>query len=338
MKYKHLRIYTILGIVIIMVAIYILTHRRLVSSEPITKTGFALDTFISITIYDKSDEALLDEAMELCENYDKVFSAHREDSELYSVNHRNSSRIKVSRELADIINKGLEYGELSGGAFDISIEPVKELWDFKAENAKLPDAKLLEEALADVDYTSVRVDGEYIEFDNSGTKLDFGAIAKGYIADRIKETLIKSGVKSAIINLGGNVLCIGHKPSGEDFIIGIQDPDEARNSTVGVVHIDDMSVVSSGIYERFIDVEGVRYHHILNPDTGYPYDNGIAGVSIVSKESVVGDALSTACLSLGAKEGMKLIDSTDGVYGYIILKDGTVLSSENAEELSGNTD
>ena len=163
--------------------------------------------------------------------------------------------------------------------------------------------------------------------------IDAGAIAKGYIADRIKDYLLAHGVESAIINLGGNVLCIGEKPDGTPFKIGLQKPFEGRNEIISNLSINDMSVVSSGVYERHFVVDGENYHHLLNPATGYPYDNGLIAVTIVSPRSVDGDALSTTCFSLGLEKGLELINSMDGIYGYFITDDYEIHYSDGAQKL-----
>ena len=151
-------------------------------------------------------------------------------------------------------------------------------------------------------------------------QFDVGAIAKGYIADRLKDFLVKKGVNSAIINLGGNVLCIGSKPDGTPFKVGIQKPFADRNETEAVMDIAGKSVVSSGIYERCFKQGGKLYHHILNPQTGYPYDNGLISVTIISDQSVDGDALSTTCFALGLKDGLKFAEKK-GVQAVFITED-----------------
>ena len=191
----------------------------------------------------------------------------------------------------------------------------------------------MQEAVKKVDYNTVSLSGNTVTFSDPDTRIDLGAIAKGYIADRIKDYLLSEGIKSAIINLGGNVLCVGKKPNGEDFNIGLQMPFASMEETIGVVNGSDISVVTSGVYERYIEVDGKEYHHILDPNTGYPYDNKILGVSIVSRYSVDGDALSTSCFALGVDKGTELLDSIEGVYGYFILDDLSVVPSSNAPAL-----
>lgn len=162
--------------------------------------------------------------------------------------------------------------------------------------------------------------------------LDLGAIAKGYIADKMKEFLVSKGVKSATINLGGNVLCIGKKTDNTPFRIGIQKPFADRSETIAILDIEDKSVVSSGIYERYFEKDGTFYHHILNPDTGYPYDNHLVSVTIISDQSMDGDGLSTSCFALGLEKGMELINSLPDVHAVFITDDYQLHYSDHFQE------
>ena len=306
--------------------------RQSPQQEPITATAFKLNTVVTITIYDSQDQDILDGAMALCDEYERIFSRTLEESELYQLNAgslQNENGVSpLSEPLADLISQGLYYSGLSGGAFDISIAPVSSLWDFTSGEAVLPDEQELSNALALVDYSQIFLADNSLSFGMEGMQLDLGAIAKGYIADRLKDYLEDQGVESAIIDLGGNILCIGERPGGEPFRIGIQRPFADRSETAAIVEIDDKSVVSSGIYERYFEKEGTLYHHILNPDTGYPYENGLVSVTIISDDSVDGDGLSTSCFALGLEKGMELIDSLPDVYAVFITEDGELHFSE----------
>ena len=300
------------------------------SREPISATEIKLNTVVTVTIYDSQDRDLLTKCMNLCDKYEKVFSRTSADSELYKLNHRKLTPVEgtedtyqVSDDLAELISEGLDYSELSKGAFDIAIEPLTSLWDFTAEDPQVPEDSLIQAALPKCDYHNISVDKDKneITLKTDDTAIELGAIAKGYIADRLKDYLISQNVKSAIINLGGNVLCIGGKPDNSAFKIGIQKPFADRSETIAVMDIRDKSVVSSGIYERCFEQDGTLYHHLLNPKTGYPYDNGLIAVTIISDQSVDGDALSTTCFALGLEDGMKLAESLDDVQAFFVTSD-----------------
>lgn len=242
--------------------------------------------------------------------------------------------IKVSELISDITQKGLSYSELTKGAFDITIEPVSSLWNFSSDKPKVPQKDKIASALRYINYKKVKIDGMKLTFMQPGMGLDFGGIAKGFIADRLKVFLTDNGVTSGMINLGGNILCIGKKTDGKPFNIGIQQPFADRNETIAAVHSDDTSIVSSGIYERYFKTKsGKLYHHILNPKTGYSYNNGLIAVTIVSDKSVDGDGLSTSCFALGLKKGMKLINETENVEAVFITADEKLHYSENFEKL-----
>ena len=300
------------------------------SREPISATAIKLNTAVTVTIYDSNDKNLLTECMNLCDKYEKVFSRTASDSELYQLNHRELAPVEgtentyqVSDDLAELVSEGLDYSELSKGAFDIAIEPLTSLWDFTAKDPQVPEDSLIQAALPKCDYHNISVDKDKneITLKTDDTAIELGAIAKGYIADRLKDYLVSQNVKSAIINLGGNVLCIGEKPDNSAFKIGIQKPFADRSETIAVMDIKDKSVVSSGIYERCFEQNGTLYHHLLNPETGYPYDNGLIAVTIISDKSVDGDALSTTCFALGLEDGMKLAESLDDVQAFFVTSD-----------------
>ena len=303
------------------------------NSDPIQRTDFLLNTFVDIKIYDSDDTTILDDAMAICKDYESRFSRTIETSEIYELNHRTPDQqtFELSDDTAELLENALHYCELSDGAFDITIEPVSSLWDFTSGEAVIPDESAISSAVQHVGYENLVLDGNTLTFLSPDTTLDLGAIAKGYIADQIKEHLEESGVKSAIINLGGNVLCVGAKPNGSPFKIGLQKPFAEASETFATVSIDDMSVVTSGVYERHFEVDGKNYHHILDPETGYPYDNGLISVTILSESSVDGDGLSTTCFSLGLEKGLELVNALDGVYACFIDENYNIYYSDGME-------
>ena len=310
--------------------------------EPISISSIKLNTAVQITIYDSQDKSLLDDCLALCDKYELIFSRTDEESELYKLNHRISDSAvsnqttetqptpyqingttntwHISEDLAALLSEGLSITKESDGAFDIAIAPLTSLWDFTAEDPKVPDDADIQNALPLCSSDGVTINGQDIILPSDDIQFDVGAIAKGYIADRLKDFLVKKGVNSAIINLGGNVLCIDSKPDGTPFKVGIQKPFADRNETEAVMDITGKSVVSSGIYERCFKQNGKLYHHILNPKTGYPYDNGLISVTIISDQSVDGDALSTTCFALGLDEGLKFAEKK-GVQAVFITED-----------------
>lgn len=291
------------------------------SSEPITKSGFYFDTIITITLYGTTDESLLDDCFSIADTYEHLFSATLSDSEISQINQAGGAPVTVSDETLSLLEKGLEYCERSNGGFDITIGKLSSLWDFSENGSALPDTNAIAAAISTIDYRNILISENEVSLKNPEASIDLGAIAKGYIADRMKEYLNEQGVTEGMINLGGNVLCIGPKQDGSNYRIGIQMPFEDQGAVAAVVEVKDQTVVSSGVYERYIIVDDKLYHHILNPATGYPYENGLLGVSIICQDSVDGDGLSTTCFSLGLEDGMKLIESLPDTEAVFITED-----------------
>lgn len=301
-----------------------------ISTKPLSYTGTALDTVISIQIYDSSDEELIDHCVEICETYEAKLSRTIETSEIALINSAKGAPVEVSPETIKVIEKGIYYGDLSNGAFDITIGSVTELWDFKAENPTPPSAEAITAAANHVNYNNVYITGDTtVRIMDPDAKIDLGAIAKGYIADRIKEYLESEGVKHALINLGGNVLAIGNKLDGSDFNIGIQTPFDPEAGPITSVKIDDKSIVTSGTYQRYYEYDNKLYHHIIDPATGNPCNNGLTSVTIITDSSLTADALSTTCFVLGPEKGMKLINQLENVDAIFINEDNEVIYSRN---------
>jgi thiamine biosynthesis lipoprotein len=299
-------------------------------NDYIEQSDFLLNTIVTIRLYDNQDQKLLSECFDRIRQYEKIFSRTDEASELYQLNQKCAQgaeasgeelTCKVSAPLSDLLSYGLYYSHLSDGFFDITIAPLTRIWNFNTASPVPPEDEAVHAALKRINYRAVALKGDQLTLTRQGIEFDLGAIAKGYIADRIRDYLIEQGVKSAIINLGGNVLCIGKKPDHTPFRVGIQKPFADRNETAAVMEIENSSVVSSGIYERFFDQNGTTYHHILNPKTGYPYQNGLISVTIISEKSVDGDGLSTSCFALGLEKGLKLIESLPNTYAVFITED-----------------
>ena len=265
--------------------------------------GFYLDTVITITGY--ADKATLENAVALCGEYEKVFSRTVEGSDVWRINHGEGSPVRVCGDTADI-----------------TIAPASDLWDFKSEQPKIPDMDQLERAAKLVDYTKLKLEGDVVTMP-AGMAIDLGAVAKGYIADKAAEYLKEKGVTRAILNLGGNVVALGSKPDGREWSIGIQDPEKENGKSGYSVMVADKSVVTSGIYQRGFDKDGVRYHHILDRATGWPVQNGLASVTIIADSSAMADAMSTACFALGRDMGMSFAEEM-GVQAVFIGTDGKV--------------
>ncbi|MBQ6236547.1 MAG: FAD:protein FMN transferase [Clostridia bacterium] len=281
--------------------------------------GIACDTVVTITAY--APQETVDGTLRICADYEALLSKTVEGSDVWNLNHAAGKPIEVHPETADLLRLAVEIGEASGGAFDVTIAPVSALWDFTADDPVLPDPEALRSAAACVDYRNIAIDGNTVTLQN-GAEIDLGGIAKGYIADRVAEYLRGQGVTSACINMGGNVLTIGTKPDGSLWTIGIRDPNGTPEQSAEVLKLGGAAVVTSGNYERFFVLDGVRYHHILDPKTGMPASNGLASVTIIGTRSDLCDALSTACFVLG-EQGSKPILDRYGIQAIFLYGDGS---------------
>ncbi len=292
--------------------------------KPMQMDGFFFDTVIKIQVWGKNDENLMAECEELCKKYEQLFDRKNENSDVWKINHSNGNSVEVSEETAFLIKEALEYSRVSKGAFDISVAPLSDLWDVKNNPGNIPSNDEIEKAKVHVGYDKVKLQGNTVTLEDPKMAIDLGAVAKGYIADQLKEFLCEKGVKQAIIDLGGNVLAIGHKQSGEPYHIGIQRPFANRGEIITTVTIQDKSVVSSGTYERYFKVKDKIYHHIMNPKTGYPYENDLLQVTIISDSSLKGDIFSTMCYTLGLEEGKKLVEQQKNMQAIFVTKDETI--------------
>lgn len=303
------------------------------AQTPISRTGFYFDTMIQITVYDKREEPCLEGCLELARQYEQLLSPTLEGSDIWNINHSGGSPVTVSEETLMLLQTALSYCELTNGRIDITVETVNQLWDFHPDDAtrqsdRIPAKKNIAEALSHVDYRSIAIEGNTVTLLDPESAISLGFIAKGFIADKMKEYLTGQNVKSAIINLGGNLLAVGSKPDGTPFQFGIQKPFDKQGTPITVLSVSDRSAVSSGVYERYFYQDDQLYHHILNPTTGYPVQNNLLGVTILSDSSMTGDALSTSCFVLGLEDGMALVESLEGVEAVFITDDFTLHCSD----------
>ena len=297
------------------------------SSTPTSRTETLLDTIVTIQIYDKDSEEVLDKCFQMCRDYENLFSRTVEGSDIYNINHAEGKAVEVSSETIKLIRLALEYCELSEGAFDITLGEISDLWNFKENEGVLPDTKALAEAVKNSGYNKIRISENTVQLSNASVQLDLGGIAKGYIADRLKEYLEDEGIDHALINLGGNILALGGKPGNNAYNIGIQKPFDETGSTITSVKVTDESVVTSGTYQRYFKIDDKVYHHIINPDNGYPYESSLVSVTIVCDSSAEADALSTLCFAMGRKGGMRIINELENVEALFITNDNKMYYS-----------
>ncbi len=304
--------------------------------DPVTKSEFLLNTIVEITLYEdrETSRIMLDDMFTEIRNCEKRYSRHIKGSEIAQINENPGSPVQVSEDTMDMIKKSIHFSNISKGLFDISIGALVDLWDINGDNPHIPLPSELDNVRKSIDYRKISLDevSNAITIPKGGMSLDTGAIAKGFITDRLVTYLKEKKAKSAVINLGGNLYLYGGKQDGSAWNIGIRNPFGYQGDYLGTVSVENMSVVTSGIYERYFDIDGQRYHHILNPTTGYPENNTLASVSILSESSTTADGLSTATFLLGLEDGMALIEEMDGVQAIMVTMDKKIFLSSGIKD------
>lgn len=320
-------------------------------AQPVTDDGYFLDTICSVSIYRMTDadgkvkeaakmedeaKAAIDESFDLCKALEDKLSRTRTNSDISKLNSAKGEWVEVSDETADLLIRGLEYSIHSDGDFDITVGGVTKLWDFHAAEgeAKLPDEEALAEAVKHVGFSNLEIKGNKVRLKDPETEVDLGGIAKGYIGDMMTDLLEEKGVVSATINLGGNVICIGSKTDEDDFVIGVEAPFSDRTEIIGKIPVRDKTLVTSGIYERKIEVDGKLYHHILDTKTGMPVDSELTAVTLVADKGLSADldAASTICLIKGYDGALEYLEEymPDGVEGVFVFKNGDIKTTANS--------
>jgi len=307
------------------------------TSEPVQDADFLLNTISTITIYDESSSKkpaeIIDECFSLCRDYENMLSKTIKTSEVSALNSADGKSIEVSEDTAELLNLAVNYSKISDGKFDITISPAADLWNFTAENPKAPTDSEISAAAEKINYKNIEINGTTVTLKGNGTAIDLGGIAKGYIADKAKDFLIENNVKKAIVNLGGNIHVICPEDDETGFKIGIQEPFAPSGTVYGTVKLKNGSVVTSGVYERGFEENGIRYHHILDTKTARPIKNNLYSVTIIAQSSAHADALSTTCFALGLEEGLKLINETDDVEAIFITDDLEYHLSDGVESI-----
>ena len=289
-----------------------------------------MGTVVEISVIGRDEDkaaAAIGDAFAEMERIEKLMSRWIPESEVSRINGRAGGKpVKVSPEVLKVIQRAGEISKASGGYFDISIGALLDLWGFEGSGSRVPSKVEVEKALGSVGYGAVVVDEEAATVElTKGMRIDLGGIAKGYAVDRAYELLTSRGYGNVIVNAGGDMRVGGRKPNGP-WVIGIQDPRD-RSRILATFDAEGSSVATSGDYERYFEIDGIRYHHLLNPFTGFPA-RGCRSVTILAKEALSADALATAVFVMGPRKGLQLIEALEGIEGLIVSADGDIIQSE----------
>lgn len=282
---------------------------------------FAMDTYMTVRAYGGGDA--VSDAEKLIFELEKKLSVTDTESEISRLNCEGET--EVSKETAELISEALSLCDRTGGALDISVYPVTRAWGFTTGEYRIPSDEELETLLKLTDYKKITVEGGLVRI-GGGMLIDLGAVAKGYAGDSAVKLLRERGVTSALLNLGGNVQCLGRKPDGSLWKIGIQNP--LGSGYIGVLECEDRAVVTSGGYERYFEEGGRTYWHIMDPKTGAPARSGLISVTVVGESGLKSDGLSTALFVMGKEKAASLWREIGGFEAIFVSESGEISVTE----------
>lgn len=295
--------------------------------KPYEVEDLMMGTVITQRIYGENAELAAELVSERMKEIEERMTVNSPGGEINALNEAAGEKsVALSPDTFFVIEKALQFSQRSGGAFDITVEPLVKAWAVNTDNPRIPPREEIDRLKASIDFRDVLLyeDKSAAMLKNKGQAVDLGAIAKGYAGDEALRIYRENGIKSAYVNLGGNVVVLGSKPDGSPWKIGIQDPRGSIGEYMGIATVADKAVVTSGDYQRYFESNGTRYHHIIDPETGYPADSGLISATVITELSIDADALSTAAFVLGPKEGMELIGAMEGVEAIFITRDKKV--------------
>ena len=298
-----------------------------------SRAEFVLGTVCSVTLFDQAEGRVYKEIFARIREIENLMSVNIPASDVSRVNAAAGIQpVQVHEDVYKVIERALHYAQISGGAFDPTVGPLVSLWGIGTENPRVPSPEEIEEVLPLINWRNVEMDARErgVFLTRRGMSLDLGAIAKGYAADEAAAIAKRAGIKRAIIDLGGNIVITGEKKDKSPWKVGVQNPNGQRNEYIGILQTAELSVVTSGVYERFFEENGGRYHHIFSPSTGYPADNGLLSVTIAAPNSMDADALSTTVFVLGYARGIALLDSMPETEAVFIFNDLSVRKTYGA--------
>lgn len=289
---------------------------------------FAMDTYMTLTAYGDNAQKGLDAAVDEINKIEQLVSTGIDSSEISQINKNGAGT--VSEDTGYLIERSKEIYDSTGGVFDITIYPIMQAWGFPTEKYRVPEKDELTKlrGLMGADHVLYDAKKKEVSLDKEGMEIDLGGIAKGYTSSKVMDIFKKNGISSAVISLGGNVQTLNGKPDGSDWRVAVENPADT-GSYIGVLSIKNKAVITSGGYERYFEQDGKTYHHIIDPSTGYPANNGLSSVTIVSDDGTLADGLSTSLFIMGPEKAEKYWKEHSDEFDTILVKDdGSILVSE----------
>lgn len=308
------------GVLLFLLCIAMLTAcQNSDENKKVSKDIFAMDTYMTVTAYGKNAENGVNKAVDEINRLETVLSAEKQESDIYKLNETGSGTL--STDTKNIVSKALEINKTTNGAFDISIYPLMVKWGFTTQKYNVPSKNEISKLLKDVDSSKIIFDEKSGNIKlKENMKIDLGGIAKGYTSSRVMQIFKECGVKSGLVSLGGNVQALGTKTDGTAWQIAIENPDKSSDY-IGVVSVKDKAVITSGGYERYFEKNGKTYHHILDPETGYPAESGVKSVTIVSDDGTLADALSTSLFVMGKEKALDYWHEHKNEFDTVLVED-----------------
>lgn len=308
------------GVLLFLLCIAMLTAcQNSDENKKVSKDIFAMDTYMTVTAYGKNVENGVNKAVDEINRLETVLSAEKQESDIYKLNETGSGTL--STDTKNIVSKALEINKTTNGAFDISIYPLMVKWGFTTQKYNVPSKNEISKLLKDVDSSKIIFDEKSGNIKlKENMKIDLGGIAKGYTSNRVMQIFKECGVKSGLVSLGGNVQALGTKTDGTAWQIAIENPDKSSDY-IGVVSVKDKAVITSGGYERYFEKNGKTYHHILDPETGYPAESGVKSVTIVSDDGTLADALSTSLFVMGKEKALDYWREHKNEFDTVLVED-----------------
>jgi len=325
----------IIAIIVAVILIFIFATGKYEKPE-VKRNSYSLGTIINLRAYGNKAQKAIDEAIEKLNDIDDKMSAFKEHSEISKINSKagTSSEEIVSKDTYFVVKNAVEYSEILEGTFDPTIRPLVKLWSIGTKEEIIPEKLKIEEIRKLVNYRDVLLNENKnsIMLKQKQQALDVGGIAKGFAADEVRDIFYKHNIKSALIDLGGNIFALGSKEDGTPWRVGIQNPFKPRGEYVGILSVKNKSVVTSGNYEKYFMKDGQRFHHIIDPKTGYPSQSRIISATIISDNSIDGDGLSTGIYILGIDKATKIIEAIDGIEAIFITEDKKIYKTSGVNK------
>ncbi len=330
---KAKKILLLLASVVVLCAVIIVANTQAQKRKLAVSMDFIMDTVIEQKLYGKNGQQAVDEISRRLREYEQMCSMYLEESQVSQINQNAGKEyIEVSDQCLELIERSKQYAGQSNGLFDITIAPLTTLWGITSDHPKVPSQQEIDKAKALVNYQDILIDGNKVMLRREGQAIDLGAVAKGAACEIVREVAQQYEITSGYVSIGGNLIVLGEKPDGSAYRFGIRDPQGEESEYLGTISLEGKTMATTGTYERWFEQDGVRYHHVIDPRTGYPADSDLLSVSVISEDGLLADCMSTALFIEGKEAALAKMQEEE--YQLVIVdQEGTVYCSPS---LKGN--